>query len=86
LQFSVRGTEDGYPGVVRIEIKNEKSEVASIVIQDVIVDWKNFSIPLEKFEQISDWTNLSEVSFILESWNTEKKKGVLLIDNVCFSG
>jgi hypothetical protein len=86
LQFSVRGTEDGYPGMLRVEIKNEKNEVASTVIQDVIVDWKNFSIPLEKFDEISDWTNLSEVSFILESWNIEKKKGVLLIDNVCFSG
>ena len=85
LQFSVRGTEDGYPGIVRVEVKNEKNEIASMIIDNVVVDWKSWSIPFEKFSQISDWTNLSEVSFILESWNAEKKKGVLLIDNVCFS-
>src|SRR3989338_8150260 len=85
LQFSLRGTEDGYPGVVRVEIKNQKNEVSSVIVEDVVVDWKNSSIPLEKFEQISDWSNVSEVSFILESWNSEKKKGVLLIDDVCFS-
>src|SRR3989338_1908356 len=85
LQFSLRGTEDGYPGIVRVEIKNQKNEVASVIVQDVVVDWKNSSIPLEKFEQISEWSNVSEVSFILESWNSEKKKGVLLIDDVCFS-
>ena len=85
LEFSLRGTEDGYPGIVRVEIRNKKNEVSSVIFEEVVVDWKNLSIPLEKFEQISDWTNLSEVSFILESWNAEKKKGVLLIDNVCFS-
>lgn len=85
LQFSIRGLEEGYPGIVRIEVKNARHEVSSMFIEDVNLDWQNLSIPLEKFTEISDWSSIAEVSFILESWNIEKKKGIVLIDDVCFS-
>ncbi len=85
LQFSIRGLEEGYPGIVRIEIRNSRNEVASVFVENVDLDWRKLSLPLEKFQQISDWSTVSEVSFILESWNIEKKKGIVLIDDVCFS-
>ena len=50
------------------------------------LDWGDFRIPFEDFDLISDWSNINEVSFILEAWNVEKEKGILLIDNICFSG
>jgi len=85
LQFSVRGLEEGYPGIMRVELKNNKNETASVLLQDVHLEWKNFKIPFTEFKHITDWSNLAEISFILESWNAEKKKGVILIDDVCFS-
>ena len=39
----------------------------------------------EKFEHISDWSDISEISFVIESWNAEDKDGIILIDDVCFS-
>jgi len=86
LQFSARGMEEGYPGRMRIELKNKKNERDSVFVDDIQLDWKRVSIPLEKFEKISDWSDIDEVSFVLESWNVEKQKGILLIDNICFSG
>ena len=86
LQFAIRGLEEGYPGIVRVEIRNTKNEIASVIVDDVDLDWQNLSIPLENFQEISDWSNIAEVSFILESWNVHKKKGIVLIDDVCFSG
>jgi len=85
LQFSARALEEGSPDIIRIEIKNNKNETASVFVQKVDLTWKNFDIPFEDFKQITDWSDLSEVSFIFESWNAEKKKGIVLIDNVCFS-
>ncbi|MDP2653939.1 MAG: hypothetical protein Q8Q08_07910 [Candidatus Omnitrophota bacterium] len=85
LQFSIRGMDDGWPGIVRVEMKNRKNEVDSVIIKDVRLDWNAVRIPLDEFEQITDWSNVSDVSFILESWNAQKKKGTVLIDDVCFS-
>ena len=85
LHFSIRGTEEGTPGIMRVELKNRRNEVSSVFIEDVRLDWKSVDVPLEEFQQISDWTNIETVSFILESWNAEKKKGIVLIDDVCFS-
>lgn len=86
LVFSIRGLEEGFPGVVKVVLKNQKNEIASYYVKDVRLKWQELSIPLEEFSQITDWTNLTEVSFVLEAWNAEKKKGILLIDNLCFSG
>ncbi len=85
LQFAIRGLEDGYPGIVRIEIKNARNEISSVFVDGVNLGWKRFEIPFAEFDKITDWTSITEVSFILESWNTDKQKGIILIDEICFS-
>lgn len=85
LEFAVRGTEEGHPGIVRVELKNQRNEVSSLLVQGIQQDWRNFIIPFSEFRQISDWSSITEVSFILEAWNAERAKGVMLIDSVCFS-
>ena len=86
LRFSIRGLEEGYPGVVKIIVKNQKNETASVFIKDVRLKWQDMSIPFEEFSQITDWNEITEVSFVLEAWNAEKKKGIVLLEDVCFSG
>jgi hypothetical protein len=85
FQFSIRGLEEGYPEILRIEIRNQKNETASVYIKDIGRDWKNLSIPLDDFQAITDWSSIAEVNFIFESWNIQKKKGIVLIDDVCFA-
>jgi len=85
LQFSVRGLEEGAPGIMRVEIKNRKNEIDSVFVDEVYLGWKKMSVPFEEFDQIADWSGIEEVSFILESWNADKKKGIVLIDDICFS-
>ena len=85
LNFSIRGEEYGYPGIVKVVVKNRKNETAVYFAKDIFSKWKRFSIPLSEFEAITDWTNLKEISFVLEEWNIEKKKGMILIDDVSFS-
>ena len=85
INFSIRGLEEGYPGVVKIVLRNKKNETASYFVRGVKLKWQRVSILTKEFKQISDWTNLEDISFVLESWNAEKKKGIVLIDDVSFS-
>ncbi|HBR14782.1 MAG TPA: hypothetical protein DD723_04460 [Candidatus Omnitrophica bacterium] len=85
INFSLRGKEEGIPGVVKVVFRNQKNETASYYVQGIGPHWKEFSIPLKEFHPISDWTNLIDISFVLESWNVDKQKGMILIDSVCFS-
>lgn len=85
IQFAIRGKEEGVPGVVKVVVKNRLNEEASYYIQGVGLDWQEFSISLDEFEEITDWSNLIDISFVLESWNIDDKKGLVLIENLCFS-
>ena len=85
LKFSVRGKEEGIPDVLKVVLTNERNEISSYYIKGLDLKWQDYEIPLEEFKEITDWSTLKDVSFVLESWNVGKKRGLVLIDNVCFS-
>lgn len=85
INFSLRGKEEGTPGIVKVLLKNKKNESAYYYVQGVDLSWKQYSISLDDFTNITDWTNLEDITFVLESWNVDKKKGIVLIDDVYFS-
>jgi len=85
LAFSMRGLEEGYPDIVKIVLKNKKNEFSFKYIDGVDLKWKHHVIALSEFSGITDWSTLSEVSFVLEGWNVKKKKGIILIDDICFT-
>ncbi len=86
LAFLLRGRNDGTPGIVKVVIRNKRNEIASAYIRDVDFEWKKYALPLNDFKEITDWTCLTEVSFVLESWNVADKRGAVLIEDVNFSG
>ena len=85
LHFSVRAKEEGSPGVVKVVLRNRKEEIAFYYVEGITLDWQDVDIPLEKFQYITDWTSLKDISFVLESWNVNKPQGLILIDEICFS-
>ena len=84
LNLSIRGMHGGYPGVVKLIVSNLKNEKATYYIQNVGADWQKVSVPFEKLN-LTDWTTLREVAFVLEAWNTDFRQGTLLIDDISFS-
>ena len=84
LRLSIRGMNGAYPGIVKLIVSNQKHEKATYYVQDVGNDWKNVSIPFERLN-LTDWTNISEVAFVLEAWNVDFRKGTVLIDDLSFS-
>jgi hypothetical protein len=84
LNVSLRGMDGAYPGIVKIIVGNQKNEQAIYYIQNVGVNWQKASIPFEKLN-LTDWTTITDVSFVLEAWNVDFRRGTLLIDGVSFS-
>lgn len=85
LKFSIRAKEEGTPGIVKVSVKNQLGEEASFYVQGINYKWQDYEIPFYEFSKITDWTSLTDVSFVLEAWNVDKRKGLILIDNIEFS-
>lgn len=85
LTFSIRGLEDGPVGILKVVVANKKKESSAYLVQDVDAKWQKITIPFKAFDKITDWSNVTSVSFVIEAWNADKKNGMLLIDDICFS-
>jgi hypothetical protein len=84
LNVSLRGMDGAYPGIVKVVVGNQKNEAAIYYIKNVAASWQKASIPFEKLN-LTDWTTVTDVSFVLEAWNVDFRRGTLLIDGVSFS-
>ena len=86
LNFSVRAKEEGNPGILKIILSNRLNEQSYYYVQNVDYKWKEISIPFAEFKNISDWTNVKDLAVVLESWNVDNPKGMILIDDLRFAG
>ncbi len=84
LNLSIRGMNEAYPGVVKIVVGNQLNEKATYFIRNVGNNWQKVSIPLEKLN-LTEWSSVTDIAFILEAWNLDFKKGTVLIDDISFS-
>lgn len=84
LAFSVK--QQGYKNdiAMRIEFVTGFKEKSEMYIQQIPNKWKECRIDLSKFKGINDWSNMTELAFIVEEWNTRENKGVVYVDNVRF--
>ena len=84
LNLAIRGLNGAYPGIVKLVVSNVKNEKATYYIQNVGADWRKVSVPFAKLN-LTDWTTVREVAFVLEAWNTDFRKGTVLIEDISFS-
>ncbi len=84
LNFGIRGMNGAYPGVVKLLVTNQKNERATYFVRDVDARWQQVHVPLANLN-LTDWTTVREVSFVLEAWNVDFRKGTVLIDDISFS-
>lgn len=84
INFKVRGHNGGYPGVIKLQVSNSKNEKATYYVKNVDAAWQEVVVPFDKLN-ITDWSAVTEVAFILEAWNVDYRQGVLLIDDISFS-
>lgn len=84
LVFSLRDSNYNDTLSFRIEFTNAFKEKAELYVKDVSNKWKEYRFELSDFKGITDWTEVTGLSFVVEEWNTRDNKGILFIDNVRF--
>jgi hypothetical protein len=84
LVFSLRNSNYNDTLSFRVEFTNAFKEKAEMYVSDVSNKWKEYRLNLTDFKSITDWSEASKLSFIVEEWNTRDNKGILYIDNVRF--
>jgi hypothetical protein len=84
LAFAVKKADYKDLTSLRVEFTNAFKEKSEIYLKDIPHRWKDFKIALSDFKGITDWSEMSNLSFIIEQWNTKEKHGIVYVDNIRF--
>ncbi|MCM8795967.1 MAG: hypothetical protein NC928_04735 [Candidatus Omnitrophica bacterium] len=82
IEFSCRKANYNDTVSLRIEFVNSFNEKDAVYLRDIPYKWQNYQIGLYEFKKISDWSNMTLLSFIIEEWNAKAKKDVIYLDNI----
>ncbi len=83
LSFWVKGDKNtGHTTTFWIELKDPVN-TSRVQITGITDEWQKIKIPQEKFTDIRDWANLTELMIIFNQIATAKE-GVVYIDNIAF--
>lgn len=69
---------------VRVEFTNTFKEKAELYVKNIPAKWQDYILNFSDFKNITNWGQMSEVSFSIEQWNARENHGVVYIDNVRF--
>lgn len=82
LAFSLKKENFTDNVTLKVEFVDSFNEKSEIYLRDIPHKWTDYKITLARFKAISDWSQMSELNFIVEEWNTKGKAGVVYIDNL----
>jgi len=82
LGFSLKKADFSDHINLKVEFTGVFGETSEIYIKDFGSKWKDFHVSFAEFKNITDWSEMSKLSFIVEDWNTKGKSGIVYIDNV----
>lgn len=85
LGFSVRKANYEDNIILKLEFTNASKERSEAYFYNIpSYKWQEYKINLSDFKDISDWSKMSSLAFIIEESNVNKKKGIVYLDNVRF--
>jgi hypothetical protein len=84
LAFAVKKANPRDNISLRVEFASAYKEKSFTYLKDIPHNWKEYTLNFADFPGISDWSNMSGLSFIVEEYNAREKKGVVYVDNVRF--
>jgi len=82
LAFSARNMNPKDKVTLRVEFNNAFKEKSEIYVRNTPAKWQDFKIALSEFKNISDWSEITGLTFAVEEWNVAQRKGIVYIDNV----
>lgn len=82
LAFSIKKSNFEDNLSLRIEFSSAFKETSEVYLKDISHKWREYKINLSEFKNISDWSRMNNLSFIIEAWNVKEKEGIVYIDNI----
>ncbi len=84
LAFSLKKSNYRDTLALRVELSNTFNEKSEIYIKDISNRWKEYRLDLAGFKNINDWSEMTDLAFVLEEWNALDKSGAVYVDNIRF--
>ena len=85
LKFYIKGdSKTGYTKRVKIELKDMSNKPSPYILSGITDEWKQVSIPLEKFRRISDWKSMNEFVLVFDDISSNPKTGTAYVDQIAF--
>ena len=84
LIFSAKRADFKDNLALRVEFTNAFKEKSEVYIKDIPHRWRDYKINFSEFKNITDWSRMAGLAFIMEEWNVQEKKGIVYLDNVRF--
>lgn len=82
LGFSLKKKNYNDTIALRVEFSNSFKEKSEIYVKNIPYKWQDYKIKLSDFKNINDWSNISNLIFTVEEWNTREKEGIVYLDNI----
>lgn len=82
LAFSVKKNNIIDTIALRVEFTSAYKEKAEFYLKNIPYRWHDYTVNFSDFKNITDWSEIKDLSFTVEEWNTKENKGVVFIDNV----
>ncbi len=84
LMIKVSSGRQGGTTRLKMEMKNG-SEVAVARIFGINGKWNRFDIPLSNFKEITDWSQMKEMTIVIDNEIADRKEGLLYFDDIMFT-
>ena len=85
LSLWVRGDASGkFTKRFKLELKNNPTEAAVYLVDNIVKEWKEVRIPFKKNSSITDWSRLDEFVIVFDDILATYKEGTIFIDNIEF--
>jgi len=85
IVFYVKGDEKaGFTDRFTVTFRSKK-ESGSYLVRRVTSSWKLVPILFSEFQEISDWSEISELDILFDSQTVTNMKGTIYIDDIFFS-
>ena len=85
LKIYLKGdAKAGYTKRVKMELKDMSNKPSPYILSGITEEWKQFSIPLEKFRRVTDWKSMNEFVVVFDDINSNPKTGTIYLDQISF--
>jgi hypothetical protein len=83
IKFYIKGdAKVGFTKRIKIELKDMTNKPSPYVLTGITEEWKQVSIPFEKFRRIEDWSSINEFVIVFDDVTSNPKTGAILVDHI----